>query len=234
MAMERKRIWAWTGPFIALAAVLSAPGDASAQGFYLGLHGGLNITHDGDVDEYFYGYFYSDSTTVGKAEYDSGAAFGGSLGYEFLNDWRLELEITYRRNAFDEIDWNHFSKVGDFETEGDVASLAFMVNAFWDIDTGTKVTPSLGAGLGVVRVEFDDVSDADGPLFDETETGLGFQLGAGLGYELTETVILSLDYRFFAAFVSPTADRNQPGIGGEEFEMEYTNSTFLLGLRYRF
>jgi opacity protein-like surface antigen len=228
--MERKRLWAWSWPLIAAATLLLAAGDASAQGFYGGLHGGMNITHDGDVDE----YFFFDSTTVGKAEYDLGSAFGGSLGYKSASSWRLELEVTYRRNGFDEIDWNHFSKVGDFETKGDVASLAFMANAFWDIDTGTKLTPSLGAGLGVVQVTFDDVADADGPLFDETETGLGAQLGAGLGYELTEALTLSLDYRFFVAFVSPTADPGQPGIGGEEFDMEYTNSTFLLGLRYRF
>jgi opacity protein-like surface antigen len=228
--MTRSWIRIWSGPFVAAAALLSAADDAAAQGFYLGLHGGLNITHDGDVDE----YFFFDSTTVGKAAYESGSAFGGSLGYESAGSWRMELEVTYRRNGFDEIDWNHFGKDGSFETQGDVASLAFMANAFWDIDTGTRLTPSLGLGMGVVRVEFDDVSDADGPLFDESETGLGFQLGAGLGYALSEALTLSLDYRFFAAFVSPTADRDQPGIGGEEFDMEYTNSTVLLGLRYRF
>jgi opacity protein-like surface antigen len=144
------------------------------------------------------------------------------------------LEVTYGRNGFDEIDWSHFSKSGSFETKGDVASLAFMANVFWDIDTGTRITPSVGTGLGVVQVTFDDLSDADGPLFDETETGLGFQLGAGLGYALTEALKLSLDYRFFVASVSPTADPGQPSIGGEEFNIEYTNSSFWLGLRYHF
>jgi len=230
VAKERKRLRAWSWPLIAAAALLSAAEDASAQGFYAGLHGGLNITHDGDVDE----FFFFDSTTVGRARYDSGSAVGGSLGYKSPSSWRLELEATYRRNAFDKIDWSHFSKIGSFETTGDVASLAFMANVFWDIDTGTKWTPSLGAGLGVVQVTFDDVSDADGPLFDETETGVGFQMGIGVGYALTEALTLSLDYRFFVAFVSPTADLGQPGIGGEEFNMEYTNSAFLLGLRYQF
>ena len=228
--MERKGLRAWSWPLIAAAVLLVAAGDASAQGFYVGLHGGPNITHDGDVDE----FFFFDSTTVGKAEYDSGYAVGGSLGYKSEHIWRVEIEVTYRRNGFDESDWSHFSKSGRFETNGDVASLAFMANVFWDIDTGTKFTPSLGMGLGVAQVAFDDVSDADGPLFDETETGLAFQLGAGLGYALTEVLTLSLDYRFFVAFVSPTADPGQPGIGGEEFNMEYTNSSFWLGLRYQF
>jgi opacity protein-like surface antigen len=228
--MKRKRRRAWSWPLIAATALLLAAGDASAQGFYVGLHGGLNVTHDGDVDE----FFFFDSTTVGRAEYDSGYAVGGSLGYKSESSWRLELEATYRRNGFDEIDWSHFSKSGSFETNGDVASLGFMANVFWDIDTGTKITPSLGTGLGVVQVTFDDVSDADGPLFDETETGLGFQLGAGLGYALTEALTLSLDYRFFVAFVSPTAAPGQPSIGGEEFNIEYTNSSFWLGLRYHF
>jgi len=70
--------------------------------------------------------------------------------------------------------------------------------------------------------------------FDETEAGLGFQLGAGIGYALTEALTLSLDYRVFVAFVSPAADPGQPGIGGEEFNTEYTDSRFRLGLCYRF
>jgi hypothetical protein len=44
-----------------------------------------------------------------------------------------------------------------------------------------------------------------------------------------------MSYRFFVVgFLDPSVASSHPGIGGEEFGVEYTNSTLWLGLRYRF
>ncbi len=238
--MEAKPMGAWKPVLLALAIVLGGAGRAAAQGLpvnrgpYMELHGGANFAHQSKIKD-LRGYgIQVPGRVLGRAEFESGYAVGGAVGYKW-SQGRLEGELTYRRNAFDEIDWSLTNKDGTFETDGTISSFALMVNGFWDIPTGTRIVPSLGGGLGLAVVTFDDVSDADGPLFDETETGMAFQLGAGLGYEITDTVTLAVDYRFFfVAFLDPTVDSSQPGGGGQRVDTQYLNSTVWLGLRYRF
>ena len=221
---------AWKLPILVVAVLLAGAAPAAAEGYYMALHGGANFTHDGAVDDYF--FFEPDQ--IGHSAFESGYGFGGAFGYK-SPDWRVELEATYRRNGLEKIEWDVFGKDGTFDTDGDISSLAFLINAFWDIPVGPAVIPYLGAGIGLAYVDFDGLFDADGPLFDESEVGLAAQLGLGVGFPLGEAITLSMDYRFFfVGFLEPTVDASQPGIGGQSLGFEYTNSTLWLGLRYEF
>ncbi len=201
-----------------LAAVgfLGFAGSAHAQ-FYLGVHGGANFVQDSDLEDPL--------VADAEARFDTGFALGGVGGYRFgVNDSLsvdVEGEVTYRDNALDEFD----IAGADFDASGDVYSLALMANAWvnWEIgDSG--FAPYLGGGLGAVIVDIDDPEIAGIALEDGDDTVFGGQVGAGLGYSVTEHVVVSLDYRFLIT--------EDPDFDGTD--AEYQNHTVLLGVRYLF
>lgn len=180
----------------AMAAMLLGAHAASAANAYIGFQGGLNFAHEGE----FAGL---------DLTYDLGYAVGLTAGYKWDFNLRTEVEIVYRENDIDEFD-------GD-PTIGDVNSLAFMVNGFYDIDTGTPWTPYVGGGLGLANVEIDSGGSDDDTVF-------AFQIGAGVGYDVTPALTVTVDYRFFG-----TEDADIVGL-----DLEYLNSTIMAGLRYNF
>ena len=176
----------------ALASVLwlSGASSASAQG-YIGIMGGVNIVQDTEIAGI-------------DLDFDEGGAFSLVGGYQVSSNFRVEGELAGRSN-----DLSDFS--------GAVTSGAFLLNGFFDIPTGSGITPYFGGGVGVANVELDSGDDDD-------DTVAAFQLGAGIGFDVSQNLILSLDYRFFAT--------EDPEFFGAEYE--YRNHTVLAGLRYKF
>lgn len=185
---------------------------ASAQSIYYGAHGGLNLAHDADA---------TDGVVTEEVAYDLGFAFGGFVGYDLGNGLRLEGEVTYRVNDFDTL--------GGISFGGDVSSLALMANGFYDFDSGSPFVPYVGAGAGVANVSANDINFLGIQVVDDDATVFAYQLGVGVGYEVSPTLTLTADYRYFA-----TADVDLNDTGGFPFEFEYANSTFLIGARASF
>ena len=80
---------------------LAATGAAAADGFYVGLGGGLVFPEDSDsiaqpTETY-------PTPFDGTSTYDRGATFSGAVGYRFADGLRVEAEISYRKHDFDEI-----------------------------------------------------------------------------------------------------------------------------------
>jgi opacity protein-like surface antigen len=99
-----------------------------------------------------------------------------------------------------------------------------------------SVQPYIGGGGGVMNVEFDDVSDANGPLFDGERTLLVGQLMAGLGFSPSPNTTLYLDYRaLFAEDAHFTfAGSQRVEIAGEPFDARYWNQSIMIGVRQSF
>jgi hypothetical protein len=68
-------------------------------------------------------------------------------------------------------DVGSFSSLGNFAMEGEMSSLTGMVNAWYEIQTGTNWTPFVGNGLGAAHVslEVDSIGTA-ASNFDESNT----------------------------------------------------------------
>ena len=206
---------------LALAvAALGMSGVAQAddyKGWYLGARAGATWLDDTSS---------SIAGVINKVEYDRGPALSGSVGYDF-GQFRLEGEIAYRKNDVDKYTRSGTALGG---AAGDVSSLAFMVNALYDIDTGTALTPYIGGGLGIARVSANGV----------TATGLGFtnsdddnkfayQGIVGLSYQLNEAVALTADYRYFATENPKFRLSNGTSASGE-----YKTHNVFVGLTLRF
>lgn len=181
-----------------LAAMVFGAADARAQAqLYAGGYGGLNIGHDAD-------------TNTGQIlTTDLGFGFGAFVGGRVTPNVRLEGEIGYRSSDIESL--------GGATAGGDITSLAFMANGYYDIPVQSAVIPYVGGGIGIADVEMNG-------LRNDSDTVFAFQLMAGAAIPVSPNVALTGEYRLFAT--------EDPHAGNLHYE--YVNSGLLIGIRANF
>ncbi len=140
-----------------------------------------------------------------RFDFDTGFLVGGTIGYTFVDWARTELEIGYAQYDLDSVRIDG-SNVGDFGG-ADLGVLTFMGNMWFgfnmlpvlgnpvnDAGAGLGFSPYFGGGLGIGIVD----GAADGDDFDwgDSETGLAWQVGAGVRWNFASNIGLDLGYRF--------------------------------------
>jgi opacity protein-like surface antigen len=121
--------------------------------------------------------------------------------------------------------------------DGDVQVLSFMLNTYFDIDTGTALTPFIGGGIGVAKIDAEirargSVSES----VSDDDVVFAYQGIVGVAYAINANTSLDLSYRYFA-----TADpdfEDEYDIGYDHFkgglDSEYGGNHLMLGFRYSF
>jgi len=94
------------------------------------------------------------------------------------------------------------------------------------------LTPYLGAGVGVARLNANNINSAGTTFADSTDTQLAYQGIAGVSYSVTPKVSLALDYRYFAT-LDPTFTLG-PAAGSGTYSPGYHTHNVFLSLTYHF
>lgn len=142
------------------------------------------------------------STYEGDADMDTGLALNGAIGYNF-GGARLEAAVGYQKHDFS-------------NSDDDISLLTVMANAYYDIDTGSDITPYIMAGAGMAHVDMS---------WDETDDVFAWQVGAGLGFKVADCTTLDLGYRYLKPNKFETDSRN---------DAKLAVHNIMLGLRYQF
>src|SRR6185503_525631 len=100
----------------------------------------------------------------------------GGIGYALQNGFRLEGELAYRRNDIS-------------DNAADLAATSLMANVFYDFNRGGRFEPYVGAGVGVVDLEFGGAADQV-----DVDPGLAWQIMAGVAIGLTPQWDLDVGY----------------------------------------
>lgn len=162
-----------------------------ADGLYMGADVGLALLNDADAGD------PSLPGVEASMEFDAGVAVIAAVGYK-MQQMRFEGEIGYQVNDFDQQ-----SAFGmNLDLSGDQAVLSFLANVYYDIPTGSRFTPFLSAGIGFAMVDINDLrlSDMDsGPPYNDDDTVLAGQVGAGVSYAVNDRTDVELKYRYFMA-----------------------------------
>lgn len=195
-----------------MAGILALAGPAAAQTYYVDLHGGYAQAHGADLD--FFG------GPVEEISFAGAPVAGLAFGFASHDGWRLEGELSWLRADIDSI--------SGLAAGGEVDAWAAMANLYYGIDTGTAVTPYLGGGLGAARVALSDVSAAGGSI-DDFDTVFAWQAAAGVDFRATESVVLSLEYRFMSA-----RDLRLRDAAGGRVGMDLASSNAVGRLRFGF
>jgi len=183
----------------------------NANSIYAGVSGGISLVPDITATQ---------AGVSSELETDAGFRFGGVIGYKWAFGLRGEGEISYVQNNNDQLD--------GIPVDGDISGFAFMANAWYDIDTGTNWIPYLGGGVGVARVSA-DVSFAGIEIADDSDTVFAWQIGGGVGYEVSPGIVVSADYRYLA-----TTDPEFEDALGAKFDAEYSSHNIMISVRGHF
>lgn len=194
---------------VAATAQTRTPPTSADPGYYVTGGAGLNFLEDAEAG----------STTY---QYDTGGMGLGALGYQFGNGFRVEGEVAYRASGISG------STNGGASGETNAASL--MANAFYDIRTGTKFTPYVGAGIGGAVVTFDNVTiPGSSNRIDDSDLVLAYQAMAGVAYQLDHNLKLDVGYRYLG-----TESPRFQTVNGSEVGSHYHNHAAVVSLRYEF
>ena len=184
-----------------------------AGGPYVSGNIGVAVLSDSDV---------TDSTVPGVTidmQSDNGLGLGVAAGYGFANNTRLEAELAYQKNDLDKAQL----RGAEVNLTGDTSSLGLLLNGYYDFVNKSPWTPFVSAGLGLARVDSNDMNVPGSGIANtnEDDTVFGFQVGAGVGYAVSGTVSLDVKYRYF-------------GTSDPEFDttdVEYSSHNVYAGVR---
>ena len=197
----------------ALLAPTMAPGTAFAQdsGVYLKGQIGYGVTEDAT--------FGSDDSVRGGATFTGDVAGGGDvaygvgLGYDFGENWRIEGEYNSLFTDFGTI-------AGQPSSFAKLRTNAYMANLLYDFSDFGRFQPFVGAGIGLIESNLSASAHdfaigtnlVDNPAcittntnfsfgassceIDDSENDLGWQLLAGLGYNITDNLSWDTHYRY--------------------------------------
>ncbi len=190
--------------------------------WYVGLSGQLSFVDDAEVD--------LNGTNVGEASFSSEYALSAALGYRpyptdsLLDYTRWELEYTYRDQAFDDFSFNGG---GNAPMNGDLVGNSVMANMFFDINTGGKLTPYVGGGIGMTWWEFDSPDIG----VDGNDGVFSYQGMLGFYYspETMPNTDWGIGYRYFG-----TQDPEFSDSLGNSIEHDYSSHNMEFRANFRF
>lgn len=209
---------------LALLMALVLPGMAKAEGtgMYLAPKFLMTIQETGTIER---------SGMGGVDEY-SQFTLGGALaaGYDFWPQYlvplRVELEYALRGNS--EKSWN-YGRGMDFKGAWNASTL--FLNLYYDFRNSTAFTPYVGAGLGMAfnYANYTFSSPGYHGNFDEHSTNFAWNVGAGVAYDITDSLAVDLGYRYvnLGYYEVDLPD-------GAKLKNQPCNHEFMLGLRYTF
>jgi opacity protein-like surface antigen len=188
------------------------------------------------------GWTYADKLKVdvvdevdGVLDYDlSIPVFSGAVGTSFLENWRVEFELSH---LVTEPEVLYFPDSGievDPAAADRVKATNFMFNVLRDFQVGMALRPYLGFGIGPSKVQFElgEAGTALTPrreIIDDSAWALAYQAIVGITIPLTAKLELGLDYRYWRAPSVKVTDAM-----GRELDADQAIYSGWLQLRYRF
>lgn len=176
-----------------LAGVATLVFAANANAFYYKQYVSAKANYSFTSHDMEYQTFHEKPNRTGEIGF-SDDVWGGSLAYGIKTcAIRTELEFNLKETAKKQ-----------FKSDKSTASLAVkdrsvMLNAYYDINTGTKFTPYVGAGLGIAMLKASErgiYSDNKSANASDSRNTFAWQIGAGVSYALNDNFNVDLGYRF--------------------------------------
>ncbi len=175
---------------------------------YIDMSSDVKLGDTFDVDDNVYG----GSIAIGASTKVKGGAVRAELEYNKNADADKTHRMTLSGTGF------------DFDGKLEIESQSLMLNAYYDIDTGTKFTPYVGAGVGYAKIEGTLSESTTGLSESVDDNNFAWQVGAGVGYAVNENVSVDAGYRYvdYGDFTK------------EDVNIDVSSHEFYLGARYAF
>ena len=146
----------------AMAVFISSP--CSAADMYFSVKTGVAVPADSDAT--------SDSGASGTFEFDPGFSEMFAIGGQINERMRVEPELGFQTNDLDQVS----SAGASSSASGEIRSMSFLTNFYYDFINHSPVTPYVSAGIGFAIIEADDITS----------------------WALTQRIALDFSYRYYA------------------------------------
>ena len=202
---------------VLIVTLLWTPLSAAADsGLYLKAYGGFNFTTETEFQT-------ANALSLldgGDVEYDTGQAFGVSVGYRMQNGLALELDYSFRSNDLDSV------SISTLEVDGDLDSVGVLVNLVYYPGFGDLLSPYFGIGLGALQ-EIDVGININGDqLGDFDASAFAWQAFLGLNVSVLDNLAVFSVVRFFSG-PGPVLSN---GLGA--VDLDYDNISLIFGLNF--
>ena len=206
------------------STALASPALAKDDSWYIGAEFGSMLVEDADFD-------INDTAEAHEVSHDFGFDGGGYVGYDF-GGFRLEAEVSYRQADVDGITVGapgltygpgSVAPAGFYDVSGDVNALSFMLNGLLDFGPDDGLQGYVGGGVGVARTSYEVTPYSNlASSIDDSDSGLAWQVLAGVRAPLTDNVDVGLRYRYFNAESVELVD-----LGGNSLEDTFTSHSLM-------
>lgn len=161
-------------------------------------------------------------------------------GYRSNLGTRFEAELFYRRHDFSDVTVNSDGGAGSFlgtgdldgtsgDAQGHLSMAGMMANVFQDFRLMDSVTPFIGGGIGVARVNVNNGGLQSAALMDGNDDVFAYQIGGGVNFALDDRLDVFFEYRYFA-----TDEYDMQYVTGDAVQGKITSHNLGVGLRYGF
>ncbi len=208
---------------VLILALSAAP--LQAQEWYVGVKGGITFPRDSRFD------VRGGSTNLFRSDEKRGYIIGGQLGYD-LGLLRLEADGSYQKSNVRGLASSGYTPLtpGILGANGSHDSWNLMLNALLDVVNMDRLTVSVGGGAGAVRTRLRDYrAVGQAPFLDDRDWSFGYQGIVGARYAVSESMDLTLDYRYLEARRAKFTDALGAGISGK-----FRSHAALVGIAFKF
>lgn len=221
------------------SAVLALSASALAAQSLTGgtyIHGFLGYSQLQDSD--FTGTIGGATQSV-DTDFDAGYGLGVAIGTE-IPQWssdsigtRLELELSYRDNDVDGVNFSGNGPGAEANVSGDISQTSLFANVLFDFRQAGAVTPYAGFGIGAT---YSDIDFAYGPgvALNDSDTNFAAQLIAGVAYDINPSTAFTVDARYARTFDVSSQRLAPSGASTGTVEDDLDTFSVNFGLRYGF
>ena len=184
---------------------------------------GLSQMSDLDSD------FSNIDSLTGKAdiELDSGFTGGIGVGYNYTDNFAVEIGWEYRSNDSEVV----LADTSEFD-DGNYASNIFYLNGHYRFAPNGDSQPYVGAGLTLVEEIDIDLERGGDEISYSGDGEIGYQLFAGVDYRINPAWSVQGELRY-GSITGIDLD-GESGDPGQFEDIDYETTTLQLGLVYEF
>ena len=203
-------------------APVVVPVSQANNNYYVSLFAGTNQFADIESGMAGYDSEYSVDT-------DSGFVVGLTFGRRISDTLRVEGELSF---ASGDADSYSYTEGGDwYDASGDIDATYLLVNVWYDVPTSGPLGYYVGGGLGLAKLDADTRFGGGQYGFGPGETAVAGQIGAGVIYDISDTMAIDVGYRFKATGSVDFDDNDGTGVYDDA---NVQSHSLQVGLTYNF
>lgn len=176
-------------------------------------------------------------------DFDEGVVGGLAVGYYISDAFRVEAEARFRNQETEDGNLSGLNSRSSetFNLGGEVDTTTIMANLIYEFDNTSNFTPYIKGGLGIAYSDASADLDIQ-PTFsamglsnrweypDNDETNFAWSIGVGIDYNLTENILVGLEYQYLDMDeISTGVD-----INGDRIDYDLSSHEITVGITYLF